>query len=50
LDQEDKLSHIQTMEAYPLTLEEVGYPSDEELHARQGETRARRGMDRNQGS
>jgi len=49
LDQKDKLSHIQTMEAYPLTLEEVGYPSDEELHARQGETRARRGMDRNQG-
>ncbi len=49
LDQEDKLSHIQTMDAFPLVLEHVGYPTDEELHARQGETRARRGMDRDQG-
>ncbi len=47
LDQKEKISHIQTMEAFPLVLEEVGYPTDAELFVRQGETRARRGTDRN---
>ena len=43
LSQESKISHIQTMQAFPLVLERVGYPPDEELFARQSETRARRG-------
>jgi tRNA pseudouridine38-40 synthase len=49
LSQQEKLSHIQTMDAFPLMLEQVGYPSDSELLARQNQTRARRAMDRKQG-
>ena len=50
LEQEEKLSHIQTMDGFPLMLEQVGYPPDSELLERQNHTRARRGMDRKQGS
>jgi tRNA pseudouridine38-40 synthase len=36
-------SAVTTMPAHPLVLEEVGYPAEELLHARQGQTRALRG-------
>lgn len=42
LDQEQKNSYVQVMEPWPLVLEEVGYPPDSELLARQEQTRARR--------
>lgn len=42
LNQESKTSHVQTMEPFPLVLEEVGYPTDSELLSRQGQTRAKR--------
>jgi hypothetical protein len=33
------------MPAFPLVLEEVGYPPDEQLHARQQETRTLRSLE-----
>lgn len=42
IDQEHKTSHVQVMEPFALVLEEVGYPADGELLARQDQTRARR--------
>lgn len=39
----DRNSAVTTMPAHPLVLEEVGYPAEEHLHARQGQTRALRG-------
>ena len=39
-----KDSSVTTMPAYPLTLEAVGYPADNELQARQDRTRARRSL------
>ncbi len=35
---------VTTMPAYPLVLEEVGYPSDDQLAARQAETRSLRSL------
>ena len=40
-----KDSAVTTMPAYPLVLDAVGYPADEELHARQRETRSVRSLD-----
>ena len=40
-----KDSAVTTMPAYPLVLVAVGYPSDDELHARQLETRSVRSLD-----
>jgi tRNA pseudouridine38-40 synthase len=42
LDQDQKNSYVQVMEPWPLVLEEVGYPPEGELLARQQQTRARR--------
>jgi tRNA pseudouridine38-40 synthase len=40
-----KDSGVTTMPAFPLVLEEVGYPPDEQLHARQQETRTLRSLE-----
>jgi tRNA pseudouridine38-40 synthase len=39
-----KDSAVTTMPAYPLVLEEVGYPPDDQLRARQAETRSLRSL------
>lgn len=42
LNQDGKSSHVQMMEPFPLVLEEVGYPPDNELESRIEITRQRR--------
>ncbi len=45
LESGSKDSAVTTMPAYPLVLDAVGYPDDDDLHARQRETRSVRSLD-----